>query len=54
MMKNILKRLFGKYFWLRYSNDLEYKGSWEKGRFNGQGCLKYKNGNARSFPIYLN
>jgi hypothetical protein len=29
-MKNILKRLFGKYFWLRYSNDLEYKGSWEK------------------------
>ena len=45
-MKNILKYLFGRYFWIRYSANLQYKGSWKNGRFNGRGNLKYKNGNS--------
>ena len=44
-MNNFLKFIFGKFFWIKYSNDLCYKGSWKQGRFNGKGILKYKNGN---------
>ena len=44
-MKNFFRYLFGKVFWSKYSDDLNYKGSWRNGRFNGKGCLKYKNGN---------
>ena len=44
-MKNLLKYLFGKFFWFKYSDELHYRGSWRQGRFNGKGCLKYKNGN---------
>ena len=43
-MKNIFLYLFGKFFWIKLSNDFKYKGSWEKGRFHGNGTLKYKNG----------
>ena len=43
-MKNIILYLFGKFFWFKLSNDFEYKGSWKKGRFHGNGTLKYKNG----------
>ena len=45
LMKYIFKYLFGKYFWISYSADLQYKGTWKKGLFNGKGRLKYKNGN---------
>ena len=44
-MNNFLKFIFGKFFWIKYSSDLCYKGSWKQGRFNGKGILKYKNGN---------
>ena len=44
-MKNLFRYLFGKFFWIKYSSGLHYKGSWKKGRFHGYGCLKYYNGN---------
>ena len=43
-MKNIFLYLFGKFLWVKLSNDFKYKGSWKKGRFHGNGTLKYKNG----------
>ena len=43
-MKNIYRFLFGRFFWIQYSKQLKYKGSWRKGFFHGKGTLKYANG----------
>ena len=43
-MKNIYRFLFGRFFWVQYSKQLKYKGTWSKGRFHGKGTLKYANG----------
>ena len=43
-MKNIYRFLFGRFFWIQYSKQLKYKGTWRKGLFHGRGTLKYANG----------
>ena len=43
-MKNFTRRLLGRFYTVRYSHVLSYKGSWRKGKFHGQGILKYRNG----------
>lgn len=43
-MKNIIRRLFGRFYTVQFSNTLLYKGTWEKGVFHGYGELTYKNG----------
>ena len=43
-MKNIYRFLFGRFFWVQYSKQLKYKGTWKKGLFHGKGILKYSNG----------
>ena len=43
-MFNFLLFVFGKYFWIKVSNELKYKGHWKAGRFHGFGYLKYANG----------
>ena len=44
-MKNLYRRLFGRLYWVQYSKELSYKGEWKHGSFNGEGHLKYANGN---------
>jgi len=43
-MKTILRRLFGRFYWISYSSTLSYKGAWKNGKFHGSGKLKYSNG----------
>jgi hypothetical protein len=43
-MKNLMRRLFGRFYFVRHSNVLLYKGSWLKGSFHGYGILKRKSG----------
>ena len=43
-MKNIYRFLFGRFFWVQYSKQLQYKGTWKKGLFHGKGTLRYTNG----------
>lgn len=43
-MKNLVRRLFGRFYWVTYSSALSYKGLWKNGLFEGQGELKYSNG----------
>ena len=42
-MKNLVRRLLGRFYWVTYSSTLSYKGSWKNGLFEGQGELKYSN-----------
>jgi hypothetical protein len=41
-MKNLIRHLFGRFYSVRYSENLLYKGSWSRGLFHGYGVLKYK------------
>ena len=43
-MKNFTRRLFGRFYTVRYSHVLSCKGSWRKGTFHGKGILTYRNG----------
>ena len=43
-MKNLIRRLFGRFYIVTYSDVLSYKGSWRKGAFHGYGVLEYSNG----------
>ena len=43
-MKALLRRLFGRFYWVKHSKSLNYKGAWKNGVFNGPGQLKYANG----------
>jgi len=43
-MRNVYRFLFGRFFWIQYSKQLKYKGTWRKGLFHGKGTLKYANG----------
>ena len=43
-MKNLIRRLFGRFYIVSYSDALSYKGSWRKGAFDGYGILEYSNG----------
>ena len=43
-MKNIYRFLLGRFFWIQYSKQLKYKGTWKNGLFHGKGTLKYSNG----------
>ena len=43
-MKNLIRRLFGRFYIVTYSDVLSYKGSWRKGAFHGFGVLEYSNG----------
>ena len=40
-MKNLIRHLFGRFYSVKYSEDLIYKGAWKKGLFHGYGTLKY-------------
>jgi len=40
-MKNLIRYLFGRFYSVKYSEDLIYKGAWKKGLFHGYGILKY-------------
>ena len=44
MMKNFIRRLFGRFHVVTHSDVLSYKGSWRKGAFHGYGVLEYSNG----------
>ncbi|MAT87801.1 MAG: hypothetical protein CL532_04555 [Aestuariivita sp.] len=43
-MKNLTRRLLGRFYWVTYSSALSYKGAWKNGLFDGKGELKYSNG----------
>ena len=43
-MRNLIRRLFGRFYTVRYSEAIIYKGSWRKGLFHGYGVLNYQNG----------
>lgn len=45
-MKNIYRFLFGRFFWIQYSKQLKYRGTWRKGLFHGGGELSYANGSS--------
>jgi hypothetical protein len=42
-MKNLIRYLFGRFYFVECSELLIYKGSWSKGLFHGYGVLKHKN-----------
>jgi hypothetical protein len=44
-VRNLVRHLFGRFYWVSYSKAVSYKGAWSKGLFNGFGQLEYKNGN---------
>ena len=41
-VKQLIRHLFGRFYNVKYSENLVYKGSWSKGLFHGHGILKYK------------
>jgi len=43
-MEKFIRRLFGRFYIVPYSEVLSYKGSWRKGAFHGYGVLEYANG----------
>lgn len=45
---NLLRFLFGPFFWIKCGENLRYKGRWKRGRFNGCGHIKYSNGSSHS------
>ena len=44
ILKNFIRKLFGRLYWDQFSNHLKYKGAWQNGLFHGKGTLKYSNG----------
>ena len=40
-MKNLIRYLFGRFYFVKFSKILIYKGSWSKGLFHGYGVLKH-------------
>ena len=40
-MEKFIRRLFGRFYIVPYSDVLSYKGSWRKGAFHGYGVLEY-------------
>jgi len=43
-MKNLIRRLFGRFYSVSLSDVLTYKGAWRNGAFHGYGVLEYRNG----------
>jgi hypothetical protein len=43
-MKNLIRRLFGRFYSVSLSDVLTYKGAWRNGALHGYGVLEYRNG----------
>ena len=44
MLKNIIRRVLGNYYWVKMSPNLKYRGAWKAGQIHGYGHLYYANG----------
>ena len=43
-LKNIIRKVFGRFYWVQFSKQLKYRGAWKNNLFNGKGTLIYSNG----------